>query len=87
MSTLILAQFNRTLETIVETDASNRAIVGILSQYHVVNRTKELHPIKYHAKTLTASQHNWHIHDKKLFAIMYYLREWQDWLVSCYECV
>jgi len=56
LSAPILTQFDRTLETIVETDASNQAISGILSQYHVSNGIKELHPIEYHAKTLTATQ-------------------------------
>ena len=33
LSATILRQFNRTIETIMETDASNQAIAGILSQY------------------------------------------------------
>ena len=33
-------QFDRRLETSIETDASNQAIGGILSQYHIVNRAK-----------------------------------------------
>ena len=60
----ILTQFNRTLETIMETDASNQAIAGILSQYHVVNRYQQLHPFEYHAKTLSSTQRNWPIYDK-----------------------
>jgi len=53
LSAPILTQFNRTLETIVETDTSNQAISSILSQYHVSNGIKRLHPVEYHAKTLT----------------------------------
>jgi len=56
MSAPILTQFDRSLDTIIETDASNQAISGILSQYHVNNGIKRLHPVEYHAKTLTATQ-------------------------------
>ena len=66
----------------METDASNQAIVGILSQYHLVNVAKELHPVEYHAKTLSAGQRNWPIHDKELFAIVDCFRKCTDWLVG-----
>ena len=69
LSAPILTQFDRNLKTIMETDASNQAITGILSQYHIANKSKQLHPVEYHAKTFTASQCNWPIHDKELFAI------------------
>jgi len=84
MSTPILTKLDRTLETIMENDASNQAIAGILSQYHIVNRAKQLYPVEYHAKTLTATQRNWPIHDKELFAIVDCFRKWRDWLVGIY---
>ena len=58
LSAPILTQFDRTLETIMETHTSNQAIAGILSQYHVDNECKQLHPVEYHAKTLSATQRN-----------------------------
>ena len=82
LSAPILTQFDRTLETIMETDASNQAIAGILSQSHVVNGYRQLHPVEYHAKTLSSTQRNWPIDDKELFAIMYCFRKWRDWLVG-----
>ena len=82
LSAPILTQFDGTLETIVETDASNQAIVGMLSQYHIVNGCKQLHPVEYHAKTLSATQCNWPINDKELFSIVDCFRKWRDWLVS-----
>ena len=82
LSAPILTQFDRILETIMETDASNQAIAGILSQYHVVNGCKQLHPVEDHTKTLSATQRNWPIHDKKLFAIVDCFRKWRDWLVG-----
>ena len=69
-SATILTQFDHTLETIIETDASNQAIAGILSYYHIVNVANQLHRVEYHAKTLSAAQRNWPIHDKELFAIV-----------------
>ena len=36
----ILRQFDRSLPTIMETDTSNQAIAGILSQYHEENKVK-----------------------------------------------
>ena len=81
-STPILTQFDRTLETIMETDASNQAIAGILSQYHVINECKQLHPVEYHTITLFSTQHNWPIYDKELFAIVNCFRKWRDWLVG-----
>ena len=40
LSAPILIQFDRTIETIMETNASNQAIAGILSQCHVGNECK-----------------------------------------------
>ena len=62
----------------METDASDQPIAGILSQCHIVNGAKQLHPVEYHPKTLTAAQRNWHMHDKGLFAIVDSLRKWRD---------
>src|SRR5258706_4900792 len=82
LSAPILTQFDRNLETIMETDASNQAIAGILSQYHIIKGSKQLHPVEYHAKTLSDLQRNWPIHDKELFAIEDCFRKWRDWLVG-----
>ena len=66
----------------MDTDASNQAIAGILSQYYIVNGAKQLHPVEYYAKTLSAAQRNWHIHDKELVAIVDRFRKCRDWLVG-----
>ena len=58
----------------METDASNQAIAGILSRYHIVYEVKQLHGVEYHAKTRSASQRNWPIHDKELWAIETWFR-------------
>ena len=55
MSAPIVTQFEITLKTIVETDASNQAIASMLTQYHIVDRLKRLHRVEYHAKTIMAT--------------------------------
>ena len=82
LSAPILTLCDRTLETIMETDVSNLAIAGILAQYHVVNRCKQLYPVAYHATILSATQRNWPIHDKELFPIVDSYQNWRDWLVG-----
>ena len=82
LSAPILTQFDRTLVTIMETNASNEAIASILSQYHVVNGYKQLHLVEYHEKTLSSTQHNWPIHAKELFTIMECFRKWRDCWVA-----
>ena len=77
-----LTQFDRTLEIIMETDVGNQAIASIWSQDHVVKACKQLHPVEYHAKTLSATERNWPIHDKELLAIVHCFRKWRDWLVG-----
>jgi len=66
----------------MKTDATNQAIPGILSQYHIVKGVKRLHPTECHAKTLDATQRNWPIHDKELFTIVDGFCKWRDWLVG-----
>ena len=54
----------------METDASNQAIAGILSQYYGGNRYNQLHPVESHAKILSGTQRNWPIYDKELLPIV-----------------
>ena len=52
----VLRPFERDLEMIIETNASNQAIAGILSHYVVAsNGVKTLHPVDHHTKTLSAT--------------------------------
>ena len=81
-SASILAQFDPTLATIMETDTSSQAIAGILSQYQVVNVAKQVHPDAYHPKTLSAAQRNCPMHVKELVAILDSFQKWRDWLVG-----
>ena len=76
----VLKPFDRNLQTIMETDASNQAIAGVLSQYHIENGVKSLYPMDHHAKVLSPSERNWPIHDKELWAIISCFRRWNNWL-------
>ena len=63
----ILAQFDRGLPTVLETDASNQAISGVLSQAHAVIAQPQPNDklvwklVDCHVKTLTDQQRNWPI--------------------------
>ena len=82
LSAPIHTQFDRTLETIMETDTCNQAIAGIQSQYHNVNGAKQLHAVEHHANSLSATERNWPIQDQELFAIVDSFRKWRDWLLG-----
>ena len=76
----VLRPFHPNLQTIMETDASNQAIAGVLSQYVLTGGVRTLHPVDHHAKTLTTTERNWPIHDKELWAIVSCFRRWESWL-------
>ena len=78
----VLQPFDRSRETIIETDTSNQVIASILSQYLIRDGVKTLYPIDYHAKTLSAAERNWPIHDKELWAIVSCFRCWHSYLVG-----
>ena len=79
----IVVQFDPNRPTLLETDASNQAISGVLSQAHSdPNSTGKViwKLVDCHARTLTEQQHNWPIHDKELWAIVSSLAKWRSWL-------
>ena len=78
----ILTEFDRTLQTIMETDASNQGNAGILSHNNIVNIAKQLHAVEYHAKTRPVAQRSCLIHNKELFAIVDCFRKCRDSLAG-----
>ncbi|MBW0581746.1 hypothetical protein O181_121461, partial [Austropuccinia psidii MF-1] len=58
----ILSHFNPSLPTIVETDASDYALIAVLSQ---VNDSGK-HPIAFNSHKLLLAELNYEIHDKEL---------------------
>lgn len=74
---LIMANPDKEFE--VETDASDYAIGGQLSQR---GDDGKLHPVAYYSKKLHGPELNYQIHDKELMAIIEALREWRHYLTG-----
>ncbi|MBW0555000.1 hypothetical protein O181_094715 [Austropuccinia psidii MF-1] len=74
----ILAHFNPSLPTIVETDASDYALGAVLSQ---VNDSGK-HPIAFDSRKLLPAELNYEIHDKELLGIVWALKRWRAFLLS-----
>ncbi|MBW0491035.1 hypothetical protein O181_030750 [Austropuccinia psidii MF-1] len=66
----ILSDFNPSLPTIVETDASDYALGAVLSQ---VNDSGK-HPIEFYSCKLLQAELNYEIHDKELLVIFWALK-------------
>ena len=61
----------------VETDASDYAIAGILS---ITGSDKVLRPVAYYSRTLSALELNYDTHNKELLAIFEAFKHWQHYL-------
>jgi transposase InsO family protein len=72
----ILRHFDPSLETIIETDASDFAISAIISQYH----DKILHPVAFMSRKMNSAELNYEIHDKELLAIIAAIKIWRHYL-------
>ena len=72
-STLILTHWVPDTLLVVETDASDYAIAGILS---IIGTDSELQPITYYSWTLSAPELNYDTHDKELLAIFEAFKHW-----------
>lgn len=58
----------------VETDASDGVVAGILSQQH---SDGEWYPVAYFSKTMAPAECNYEIHDKEMLAIIRSLEQWR----------
>lgn len=63
----IFQHFTPSKPIIVETDASDFAIAGVLSQH---DSTNKLHPEAFSSRKLTDAEVNWVIYDKEMLAII-----------------
>ena len=63
-STLILTHWVPNAPLVVETDASNYAVTGILS---IIGADSELRPVAYYSRTLSAPELYYDTHDKELW--------------------
>ena len=71
-----LKHFDPSLPTIMETDASDYAISGVLSQYH----GKTLFPVAFMSRKMNPAERNYEIHDKELLAIVEAVKLWRHYL-------
>ncbi|KAI3650144.1 hypothetical protein MP228_005001, partial [Amoeboaphelidium protococcarum] len=62
---------------IVETDSSDYAIAGVLSQYDEKN---ELRPVAFYSRQMIPAERNYEIYDKELLAIHECFKEWRHFL-------
>lgn len=72
----ILKHFDPSLETVIETDSSDYAISGILSQYH----DRKLFPVAFMSRKMNPAERNYEIHDKELLAIVETVKIWRHYL-------
>ena len=79
----VLTHYDSSLETWVETDASNFVIAGVLSQMH----GEVLKPVAYFSKKMTPAECNYMIYDKELLAIVKSFETWRPELTSVDEPV
>ncbi|MEL7328148.1 MAG: RNase H-like domain-containing protein [Pseudomonadota bacterium] len=64
---------------IVEADASNYAVGGVLSQF---GSDGQIHPIAYFSTALQKSQQNWSATTKEAFALVLAVRHWRVYLAG-----
>ncbi|MBW0513610.1 hypothetical protein O181_053325 [Austropuccinia psidii MF-1] len=75
----ILSHFNPSLPTIVESDASDYALGAVLSQVNDSGKN----PIAFYSRKLLPAELNYEIHDKELLGIVWALKHWRAFLLSC----
>jgi hypothetical protein len=73
----ILTHFDPNCECIVETDASDFALCGTLSQ---TAEDKKLHPNAFNSRKFSPAEINYEIHDKELLAIVDCFKAWRRYL-------
>ena len=62
----------------LETDASDRAIGGVLKQEH----EGEWHPVAFISRKLKEAEINYHTYDRELLALVHALRKWRCYLLG-----
>ena len=80
LSAPILRHYRPDFKTMVETDASNGVVAGVLSQQDW--ETGLWHPVAFFSKTMQPAELNYDIHDKEMLAIVRSLEQWRAELES-----
>ena len=79
----ILRYYDHELVTMMETDASNGVVAGVLLQQDP--QTKLWYPVAFFSKTMQLAELNYDIHDKEILAIILALGEWRAELEGLQE--
>ncbi|KAH6579346.1 hypothetical protein BASA60_003303 [Batrachochytrium salamandrivorans] len=74
---VVLTHADETKEFLVEVDASDFAVAGVLSQYDV---QKQLRPVAFFSRQMVPAERNYEIYDKELLAVTVCLKEWRHFL-------
>ena len=80
----ILHHFDPTLPPVVETDASDYAIAGIIS---LRTDDGDVHPVAFYSRTLSGAELNYDTHDKELLAIFHAFKIWRHYLESPHHSI
>jgi transposase InsO family protein len=70
----VLRHYDPELESMIETDASDRVLAGMLSQLHPDG---EWYLVAYYSKTMAPAECNYEIHDKEMLAVVKSLDQWR----------
>jgi hypothetical protein len=73
----VLCHFSPDQPIVMECDASDYAIAGILSQY---DNNGDIHPLAFFSRTMQSAELNYDIYDKELLAIVDCFRLWRPYL-------
>jgi hypothetical protein len=73
----VLAHFNPESPIVLECDASDYAMAGIISQQDSLG---EIHPIAFFSRSMQPAELNYDIYDKELLAIVECFRVWRPYL-------
>ena len=74
----VLAHYHPDHPIIVETDCSDYALGGILSQ--IDPQSQEIHPVAFHSRKLTPAEVNYDIYDKELLGVVDCFEAWRHYL-------
>ena len=72
----LLKQYDPSKQLVLETDASDQAIAGVLS----FEEGKQLFPLAFMSRTMVPAELNYEIHDKEMLAIVACFKEWRHYL-------
>ena len=85
MGAPLLRHFDPNLPIRLETDASEFAVAGILTQLDDV--TKQWHPVAFHSRKMIDAERNYETYDQELLAIVTMFKHWRHYLEGANDAV